>query len=92
MLTHTFHRVEMLADDAITVRISIVDGELGASVDFPTFQHENGKIYRANPSRRLSVSDALSTAVAVLPQTPFAYVAVILDDQTRWQENWGKLE
>lgn len=90
-LNQTYHRVETLADDAITVRISMVGGELGASVDFPTFQHGNGKIYRANASRRLPVSDALSTAVYVLPETPFTYVAVILDDKTWWQENWGRL-
>lgn len=91
MLNHTFYRVETLADDAITVRVSVADGEIGASVDFPTFQHGNGKIYRANPSRRLPVSDALSTAVSVLPETPFGYVAVILDEKTQWQETWGTL-
>ncbi len=90
-LNHTFYRVETLADDAITVRISVVRGELGASVDFPTFQHGNGKIYRANPLRRLPVSDALATAVYVLQETPFSYVAVVLDDNARWQENWGTL-
>ncbi|MBB3428214.1 hypothetical protein FHT85_005235 [Rhizobium sp. BK312] len=90
-LNQMFRRVETFADDAITVRISMVGGELVASVDFPTFQHGSGKIYRANASRRLPVADALSTAVYVLPETPFSYVAVILDDKTTWQENWGTL-
>jgi hypothetical protein len=91
ILNNTFHRVETLADDAITVRISTLGDKLGATIDFPTFQHGNGKIYRANTSRHLSVTDALLTAIAVLPQTPFGYVAVILDEQVVWQEDWGRL-
>jgi len=43
-----FNRVKALADDGITVRILNVGDELRASIDFPTFQHPDGKFYKAN--------------------------------------------
>ncbi|WP_459456405.1 hypothetical protein [Rhizobium sp. No.120] len=60
--SNTFNHVNALADDAITVRITNVDGKLGASIDFPTFQHPDGKFYKANRNHQYPVSAALSQA------------------------------
>jgi hypothetical protein len=88
---NTFNHVKALADDGITVRIKSVEGQLGASIDFPTFQHQNGKIYKANSNVCVPVAEALSRAHHILPQTPFIYVAVIIDDISIWRSEWGTL-
>ena len=88
---NTFNHVKALADDGITVRILSGSGELRALIDFPTFQHPNGKFYKANPNYQYPVSAALSQAQSILPQTPFSHVAVIIDDVSMWLPEWGTL-
>ncbi|GES43111.1 hypothetical protein RsS62_23630 [Rhizobium dioscoreae] len=88
---NTFNHVKALADDGITVRILSVGDELRASIDFPTFQHPDGKFYKANPKHDSPVSVALSQAQSILPQTPFTHVAVIIDDVSMWRSEWGTL-
>ena len=89
--SHTFRKVDTMADDAITVRIKRTDDGYVGILDFPSFQKRDGTIQKASSFSGLPAHEALVRAVRIQPLTPFDEVVVKLDEDVDWQLAWGKL-
>lgn len=86
-----FFQVNALSDDAITVRIQKREGRVTGTVDFPTFQMADGRIIRSTDSSPYPIKVALEIAVRLLPMTPFFEVHVQLQNDIKWNPEWGSL-
>lgn len=69
--SHTFRKVDTMADDAITVRIKRPDDGYLGILDFPSFQKRDGTILKASSFSGLPAHEALVRAVRIQPLTPF---------------------
>jgi hypothetical protein len=72
----TFRRVETFSDDAITIRVTRIDGKFIGMVDFPSFQR-NGKLIQSNGIAPRPLNEALAVAEKILPHTPFPEIVIL---------------
>ena len=71
-----FRRVETFSDDAITIRVHRIEGELIGTVDFPSF-HRDGKLIKASSIAPRPFGQALEVAEKILPHTPFPEIVIL---------------
>jgi len=71
-----FRRVDTFSDDANTVRVKRVEGQLIGVIDFPSFQRD-GKLIEASAIQPRPIVDAIAAAERILPHTPFPEIVIL---------------
>jgi hypothetical protein len=72
----SFRRVDTFSDDAITVRVQRVEGQLMGIIDFPSFQRD-GKLIEASTIKPRPLDEAIAVAEQILPHTPFPEIVIL---------------
>uniref|UniRef100_A0A6M3XCE9 Uncharacterized protein n=1 Tax=viral metagenome TaxID=1070528 RepID=A0A6M3XCE9_9ZZZZ len=72
----SFRHVDTFSDDAITVRVTRVEGQLIGVIDFPSFRRD-GKMIAASGIKPRPFVEAIAVAERILPHTPFPEIVIL---------------